>query len=369
MPDGTLIQPPAWYSPMLPKFYWQAGGVVKLFPEGAIKYTAADVLDCLLYMQTWCGYNRADWQNAVSVAWFKTDGGDGAKLRIENHFKGVAGSNGNFNWVPNYNLGLDGTLYSQLQARYIQNEGAARAWLSAMQGKGQGIDLMTIPSATDREIPRPFWYTNYLPSLFTAAGVVGQYPAGFLDTKPKIRGYNSLPADVSNLCVYAQPVINAGPTPYPTNWYINDIVNGAVAFRFKISFMFFAGFTDSQEQVYGMSGDMMKAPVLDADPYTSGFSKTLQSIVSAAISFFAGKVPGGSKLVNAAYAAGNLSGGAFITGTDVPPAGPFSAAVFQAANALNQKNEQRTTEGKYLLYGLGAAAVLAAVWAHDEGYL
>lgn len=367
MPDGTLIQPPAWYPNYLPKFYWQAGGNVKLLPEGKIKYTNDDVLDCLLYQQTWCGYNRTDWENAVSVAWYKTDGQDGAKLRIEHQFNGEQNM-GNFGWVPDYNLGLDGTLYSQLQAKYIKNE-TGKAWLSAMQGKGQGVDLMTIPAATDIEQPRPFWYPAFLPSLYKTAPTTFQRPAGFLDTKPKIRGYNSLAADVANLCVYAQPIINLGPAPYPTNWYINDIVNGAVAFRFKISFMFFAGFTDSQEQVYGMSGDMMKAPVLDADPYASGFTKALQSVVSAAISFFAGKVPGGSKLVNAAYAAGNLTGGQFITGSDFPPAGVFSAAVFNAAQSLQKKNDTRTTEGKYLLYGLGAAAVLAAVWAHDEGYL
>lgn len=368
MPDGVLIQPPSWYSSYLPKFYWQ-GGVVKLFPEGATKYNANDVLDILLYQQTWCGYNRPDWQNAVAVAWYKTDGGDGAKLRIENFLKGVAGSNGNFNWVPTYNFGLDQTLYSQLQARYIQNEATAKPWLSAMQGKGQGIDLMTIAAATDIEQPRPFWYPDYLPGLYKTASTTFQRPAGFLDTKPKIRGYNVQSADVANLCVCVQPIINEGPTPYPTNWYLNDVVNGAVAFRFKISFMFVAGFTDSQEQQYGMTGDLMKAPVLDADPYASGFSKALQSVLSAAISFFAGKVPGGSKLVSAAYAAGNISGGQFITGSDVPPAGPFSAAVFQQASALQTKNDQRKAEGNYLLIGVAAAAILAAVWAHDEGYL
>jgi hypothetical protein len=133
--------------------------------------------------------------------------------------------------------------------------------------------------------------------------------------------------------------------------------------------MFVAGFTDSQEQEYGMTGDMMKAPVLDADPYASGFSKTLQSIISFAISYFAGKIPGGTKAISAAYAAGSISGGQFITGADVPPAGPFSAAVFNAAKTLQKKNEDRVTEGNYLLYGLGAVAVLGLVWAHDEGYL
>jgi len=55
------------------------------------------------------GYNRNDFENAMPVSWVKTDGKDGFRLRITDHFKGNA--EGNMAWVPNYNIGNDGALY------------------------------------------------------------------------------------------------------------------------------------------------------------------------------------------------------------------------------------------------------------------
>lgn len=371
---GTLIPAPTWYPSYLPKFYRDATGAVYLRPVGVVaKYTQNDVLDCLLYLQTFIGYNRIDASNAISAAWYKTDLKDGFQLRIKHHFEGEA--TGNMIWVPQYNIGLDGPLYSQLQARYIANE-SGRPWLSAMQSKGGGIDLMTIPAASDTEIQRPTWYPNYLPSLFISAGEIGQYAKGFVNTKPKIRNgksstwgpYEVTAEDIAAYMLYAQPIIAAGPTPYPVNWYINDDVNGAMASYFKISLGFIAGHTNAQMQAYGITGDVMKQPVLDADPYTSSFGKTLQSIVSAAVQFFANKIPGGAKAMQAAYAAGSIGGGESITGGPMP-AGAFSAAVFAAADklALQLKTtaEKKQATKNYLMLGAIAAGLLGWYYWDD----
>lgn len=359
---GELIPPPHWYPSTLPRFYRQSNGDVLLLPSGAIKYTENDVLDCLLYYQTWCGYNRPDTQNAVSAAWYKTDNLDGAKMRVVDQFKGTV--QGNYNWVPNYNLGLDGGLYSQLQARYIQNELQALPWLSDLQAKG-GIDLMTIPAGNDIQISRPTWYPKHLPSLFKSTGGPMQLPAGTLNTKPKIRsGYDPTPEDIAALMLYAQPVIYDGPTPYPMNWFVNDIVNGAVSTRYKITLWFHQPFTNSQAQQYGMSGDLMRQPNLDADPYASGFTKVLQTVVSAAVNFFAGKIPGGTKAVQAAYMAGSIGGGEVITGGPMP-LGAFSAAVFQAADKLNTKIETTKKVNYVVLIALAAAGVLGYYYRDD----
>ena len=368
---GTLIPAPHWYPAYLPLFYRQSDGAIKLLPDGGIKgYTENDVLDCLLYLQTWCGYNRADFQNAVAVSWYKTDNQDGAKLRVENHFKGQV--QGDYGWSSPNSRASDGALYAKLQARYIVNEAATMPWLTDMQGKGGGIDLMSIPMASDIELPRPGSYPKYLPSLFRSANNTPYgRPAGFLDTKPKILNnkssgytqYTLTAADVANVMVYAQPTIYAGPTPYPMNWYINDNVNGAIAMRFKITIAVASGFTNAQAQTWGIAGDMMKAPVLDANPYASGFTEALQGIISFAVSYFTGKIPGGNKLVAAAYSAGNITGGQFITGSDVPPAGPFSAAVFAAAKTF-EKQAENAVKSNYVV--LGILAIAGVWWAHNE---
>ena len=359
---GTLIPAPHWYPDTLPKFYRQSNGEILLLPNGAMKYTNNDVLDVLLYYQTWVGYNRIDTQNAVSAAWYKTDGLDGAMKRVVDHFTGAA--QGDYSWIPNNSIGIDGALYSQLQARYIEREKNSMPWLSAMQAKGGGIDLMTIPMATDVEISRPSWYDPHLPSLFKSAGLPYQLPAGSMNTKPKIRnGYDVTPKDVAKLMVYAQPTIYAGLTPYPMNWYVNDNVNGAIATRYKITLWFHAPFTNSQMQQYGAVGDMMREPDLSADPYASGFTHTLETIVSAAVSFFAGKIPGGTKMIQAAYAAGNIQGGQFVTGGPIPP-GAFSAAVFQEADSLNTKVERGETVNMLVI--LAAASVAVLGWYYWE---
>lgn len=367
---GILMPAPAWYPANLPKYYKQSNGDLRLLPEGKITFSENDVMDNLLYLQTIVGYNRTDYSNARSAAWFKSDGKDGFKMRVENQFNGVA--SGNMAWVPSYNVGQDGTLYSKLQARYIVNESKSKPWLSSMQAKGGGIDLMTIPMANDVEVPRPAWYADYLPSLYFAAGNPGQYPAGHLDTKPKLNDwkasssavYDITPDDIAMYMVYAQPVIYSGATPYPLNWFINDDVNGAMASWYKITLSILPGHTNSQMQTWGITGDIMQQPMLDANPFASGFTTTLESIVNAAVNFFAGKIPGGTKAVQAAYAAGSISGGTFITGGPVP-SGVFSAAVFAAADALITKISTDAKNKKIIIFGIAAAVLLGWYYQDD----
>jgi len=375
---GTLMPPPSWYPSHLPKFYNNGDGF-RLRPLNAVpKYTANDVLDTCLYLQTLIGYNRVDWQNARSAAWRYADGSGSAKMWVQSAFMKDSNGDGsgNFADISSNGQSIDGVFYSELQARYISNESKARPWLSSMQAKGGGIDLLTIPMGNDAEIPRPSWYASYLPSLFVAPGNMGQYPAGFMTTKPMIRNgrssgwtsYEITPADVASLMLYAQPVIAIGPTPYPLNWYLNDTVNGATATRFKISLAFENGFSDTQLQTYGISGDMMKLPQLDADPYASGFTHALQSVVSFAVNFFAGKIPGGTSLTKAANTLA-AAGGSAINGGEVSPAGTFSAAVFQAADliaaGLQQDLADKEQQKKYLLAFLAAAAALGWYYRKD----
>jgi hypothetical protein len=361
--NGVLMAPPAWYSAYLPLFYNPGNGIY-LHGSAVANYTDNDVLDLLLYYQTIVGYNRTDYTGAISAAWKHSDNSDSGYNWAVNALKNGPGSN---NWanVSFTNYTIDGAVYSAMQQRYIVNELKTKPWLGTMQATGGGIDLMTLPFATDTEIARPSFYPNYLPSLFISAGAPGQYPAGHLDTKPKLRtgkssgwtDYTIQPSDVAALMLYAQPVIDAGPSPYPTNWYINDNVNGAEAFRYKITLGFSSGFTNAQIQTWAITGNMFIAPVLDADPFASGFTKTLESIVSAAISYFTTKIPGGAALTTASKYAAGLSGGQVITGGPVPP-GVFSAAVFAAADSLQNTLVAQATTKKYLLIGLFAALVL-----------
>lgn len=371
---GVLMPAPVWYPAHLPKFYNNGDGF-RLRPLNAVpNYTENDVLDTCLYLQTLIGYNRVDWQNARSAAWQYTDGSGGAKIWVQSAFKTDAhgDGSGNFAAISSNGQSVDGGWYSKLQARYIVNEAKSKPWLSAMQAKGGGIELMTIPMGNDVEVPRPSWYEKYLPSLFFAAGNPGQYAAGHLDTKPKIRDWKSssytrydiTPQDVAMYMVYAQPVIYSGATPYPLNWYINDDVNGAMASWFKITLGFLPGHTNQQMQTWGITGDIMHQPMLDANPFASGFTTTLESIVSAAINFFAGKIPGGTKAVQAAYAAGSLSAGEFITGGAMPP-GQFSAAVFAAADALVTKIASDDKTKKLFILGIAAAVVLGWYYRDD----
>jgi hypothetical protein len=372
--NGLLMPAPAWYPAYLPKFYNNGDGF-RLRPLNAVpNYTANDVLDVCLYLQTLIGYNRVDWQNARSAAWKYSSGSGSAQMWVQSALKtdSHGDGSGNFAAISSNGQSIDGTFYSQLQQRYIVNESKSKPWLSAMQAKGGGIDLMSIPMGNDIEVPRPSWYASYLPSLFFSTGNPGQYPAGHLDTKPKIRNgassgytqYTLTPNDVAMYMVYAQPVIYSGATPYPLNWYINDNVNGAMASWFKITLGFLPEHTNSQMQEWGITGNIMNQPMLDANPFASGFTLTLETIVSAAISFFAGKIPGGTKLVTAAYAAGSIGGGAFITGGDVPP-GEWSAEVFAAAQALVTQLAANEKNKKIIMFALLAALGLGWYYWDD----
>lgn len=370
--DGVLMPPPAWYPTNLPLFYNDGNGF-RLRPLNAVpNYTANDVLDTCLYLQTLIGYNRVDWQNAKSAAW--KNGSSSAKIQVQSAFRNDSNGDGsgNFANISTNGLSEDGAFYSQLQARYIVNESRSKPWLSSMQAKGGGIDLMTIPMGNDFEVPRPSWYASYLPSLFYTAGNLGQHAAGFLDTKPKIRDgkssgyvqYTPTPQDVAMYMLYAQGEVYKGPTPYPLNWYVNDNVNGAEFAWFKITLQFLPGHTNSQMQERSIETSITELPPLDADPYSSGFSRTLETIVSAAINFFAGKIPGGTKAVQAAYLAGSIGGGQYITG-GTEPAGQWSAEVFAAAEALQTQITAADKNKKLLMIAVFAAAVLGWYYRKD----
>jgi len=372
---GALIPAPSWYPGYLPLFYRQSNGQILCRPINSVpNYTENDVLDVCLYYQTIIGYNRIDVQNARSAAWQYTNGSGGARIWAQSVLKSDGAGNGSGDWAavsPN-GQSIDGAFYAKLQQRYITNESAAKPWLASMQAKGGGIDLMTIPMATDIEQPRPTFYPAHLPSLFKSSGQPYQQPLGFMDAKPKIRNgassgytaYQVTPDDIAYLMLYAQPIIIDGPTPYPINWYVNDDVNGAMANYFKITLQTAAGHTNAQEQQYGINGDLMKYPVLDANPYASGFTQTLEKIVSAAINFFAGKIPGGSIAIKAGYAAGTVGGGEVITGGPIP-SGQFSAAVFAAADKITAGLKQSATNKKILWIVVAAAAGLTWYYWDD----
>lgn len=379
-PSGwTLIPPPSWYDATLPKFYRAPNGEIHVFPLNAVpKYTTNNILDLLLYYQTIVGYNRFDFMGAKSAAWTSGNGTWSAKVWAQSAFQKDNRGDGSGNWanVPNDNMGTDGALYTQLQQRYIELNKSSMPWLNAMQAVGGGIDLMTIPMSTDTEVPRPSWYPQYLPSLWFSAGEPYQAPAGSLNTKPKIRNFKSsgytqyviTPRDVASLLMYEQPVVLTGSTPYQVGWYINDNVNGPMANYFKITLAptAFEGHTNSQMQAWGIMGNIMVLPTLDANPFASGFSQALQGIVQAVISFFAGKIPGGSTLMSAANKVAAM-GGSGIFGATQPTAGTYSAAVYAAADQIADELKKKDQSKNVLL--LAAAAVALAWWAHEEKYI
>ena len=365
---GELIPAPLWLPANLPKFYRAGNGDIILRPSAPVpKYTENDVLDLLLYYQMIVGYNRIDYSNAVTAAWKSTSDNNSGYNWVVNVLKS-GGSAGNFANVSKTNYTIDGALYSRLQARYVFNESATQPWLAGMQalgGPSGGINLMTIPMPTDIMITRTSFYLNYLPSLFQSAGLTDQYKRGHLTTKPLIRGnYQPSAKDIAALMMYAQPVIALGPTPYPVNWYINDFVNGAMATWYKLTLSFAPNHTNAQEQLYGITGDMMIAPVLDANPFATGFSQALENIIKYVISFFAGKIPGGSTLMSAS---GKLAaaGGQGITGGTTSPDGTFSNQVFMEADLLSKQIAQTSLTNNIILLALAAGGMY---WAWDEGY-
>lgn len=352
---GTEIPPPHWYPSYMPRFYWQSNGELHVHPLNSVpKYTDNDVLDLVLYYQTIVGYNNTNTAqpnylltgSVINAAWTAHSGWTAERwaksaLKTDNWGDG----SGSWNNPPNDNVGVDGDLYSRLQARYIKNEATTMPWLSAMQSKGGGIDLMTIPMSTDTEIPRPDYLPDYLPSLFISAGLPHQWPAGSMNTKPKIRGgkssgYTDYPPtadDVAALLMYAQGPIAIGPTPYPTLWYINDTVNGAMVGLAKINpYSTTSGQRDAQIQGFALVGDMMNYPNLEADPYSSNFSKILEAVVSSVVSYFTSKIPGGSTLTAAAKYA-QAAGGMGLTGGTTPANSVFTQAVYTAAEKLKLK--------------------------------
>lgn len=373
--NWTLIPAPAWYPPALPKFYRPPDGSIRVWPLGSVKgYSEDSVFDLLLYYQTIIGYNRIDFTNAKNAAW-RSNGvtaADWARAALMANDTGDG--SGDWSKVPPGDV--DGALQSRLQARYIQVNATAMPWLYDMQQKGGGIDIMTIPMGADVELQRPAWYPKHLPSLFRSSGQPYQQPAGSVNTKPKINNWKSsgstqytiTPQDVAALLVYEQAVVAIGPSPYPVLWYINDTVNGANANFFKVTLApsNAQGQNNAQAQAWGIAGDIMKAPVLDANPYASGFSQAMETVIKGVISFFTSKIPGGTTLTAAANKAAAL-GGAGITGGATVPAGTFASAVYDAADALS-KSLEKADKNKDLILLLAAVAALGW-WAKGEGYL
>lgn len=380
---GTLLPPPSWYPANLPKFYRMEDDVksIVLRPLMAVPGAAeADVLDTLLYLQMYLGYNRSDTDNALPVAWFYSDTGQNAHNAaaaytwVKSAFwpdKWGDGS-GNFADVSPNARNIDTGLYGQLQARYVQRAGARFPWLSGLQARGGGIDLMSIPRPDDGEIERPEFYPDYLPSLFVSSGGTYNRPAGFMTTKPFIYNFNlakdkqyiPTATDVAYLMMYAQPVIALGPTPYPVNWYLSDYTNGALAFYNKISLAIGPYSHSAELQTYGIRGDMMSFPdYLHADPYASDFSKAFELVLKSVFS----NIPGVGQLYRATMALA-AAGGAGITVGELPEAS-FSREVFQAADAIAAgltANDSSSYKRELLEFGGLAAGLLLLWWLFED---
>lgn len=387
-PSGfTLITPPSWYdADNLPCFYRQSNGQIHVLPLNSMPkgYTNDNVLDLLLYYQLIIGYNRIDTINAKTAAW--SYGKYNAKIWANAALKSNSDGDGSGDWsaISAYG-GVDGDIYLELQNRYIKLNESQMPWLSSLQSKGGGIDLMTLPPANAQLVERPEWYPAYLPSLFIL-GKMGDYQLmseGQMNSYPKIRsgkssGYTSyIPSavDMAFFMIHVQSVVLLkSKSPYVVNFYLNDTVNGATAFYFKITLAFATGHTDAQEQTYGIGGDMLVPPELDADPFASGFTKLLQKTVGAVVSFFTGKIPGGSALTQVATKVAQ-SGGQGITGGENSPEGTFSAEVFNAADAIGKaladKKEQEannTVTNSYIKY-IGIALLIIVIIVFIVYYL
>lgn len=380
--SGTLLPPPSWYPSNLPKFYRLDDDVksIVLRPLNSVpNATQNDVFDTLLYLQMYAGYNRVDFSNALSVAWFYYTEGPNAKEApsaytwVKSTFMAdnFGDGSGNFADVSTDGRTVDGGLYSQLQGRYVFRESGRLPWLKNLQATGGGIDLNSIPRPDDIEMSRPEFYPSHLPSLFVSRGGPYNRPAGFMTTKPMLMNFKSsgytqyeVPAsDIAFLMLYAQPLIIQGPTPYPVNWYVNDTVNGAQAFYHKITLAYGPAHHDSQIQEYGISGDMMAPPNLDSDPYASDFSKAMELIIRTVFS----KIPGVGQVYSAVMGLA-AAGGRGITGVESPE-GTFSREVFQAADAIAATlatNENSSFKRELLEFGGLAAALITLWWLFED---
>lgn len=239
---GTLLQPPAWYAPYLPLIYLQADGHSMYFrPVNAVpNYTANDVLDCLLYMQTCVGFSRQDPTYGFNVAWAESSAST-MEARIHYILDNVQGHDNDWNLaefpatvkaIENIMVplpsGIDTNLNARLQARAVQNWSSQYPWFADVQNKG-GIDLRTLPYALDVEQPRSAWLPAYLPSLFIT---------GFgkrLNTCGKILKYKTDASDLAAFMMYLQPVVlTKQATAYAVNWYINGDFCGAALANYFI---------------------------------------------------------------------------------------------------------------------------------------
>lgn len=369
----VLMDPPAWYPSYLPKFYNNNFGWY-VYPNAPVKgYTRNDVLDMLLYFQTICGLNIVDHQYSISVAttWAGSTGDKSIEDRV---IRALSVGDGGGNWasVPTNGRGENGALYAELQTRYIQNEATAKPWLSAMQGKAGGIDLLTLPFASDEEKPRPTWYPAHLPSLFVSKGARGQY-SGKLDTKPKIRntpnsGYTQIdpdPTDIAYLSLYAQPIILEGPKPWPVNFYYGSgNSDGAVFILYKIA-TYWPVQTSANAQ-YGVSpsinlqpyqstwgyyGDMFFPPeIQNAD---KSFIDSLVPVVFGILQkYVVSNIPGAGALVTAAQTAGSLTGSQTISDGRNLPVDSLSDKVAIAADAIIQAGVKKQADAQAKKNGL-----------------
>jgi len=220
--SGTLISPPSWLPPYLPKFYRQSNGQTFLRPlptDAKVVISEGDILDMLLYLQMIIGFGREGAYDFKSTLIFPCVATQLCYTYVKDVIPFRTDVNGMVDFTNIPQQPIDEKLYSDLQARYIMHEGTNFPWIIEMQKLGGGIDLCSIPFPTDTiYAQRPTNYPVHLPSLFVSAAEPGRHGAGFVTFKPGFRKYEPTVDDISNTMLYAQPYVSAGPTPYKLNF-------------------------------------------------------------------------------------------------------------------------------------------------------
>lgn len=279
--------------------------------------------------------------NWHSVNWIAQ--GTPSTVWVASAFKADGNGNGSGDWARLVDINTyDAALYVELQNRYIEVNKNVMPWLAALNTKGDGIDLATIPMSTSEQFQRPTGYPDYLPSLFISAGEPYQSPKGTVQFRPQIAwntGDNIFIAsseDIAYAMLYLQPVVAAlSKEPYAVNWQVTEQMCGAVVIGMALSFGFTktlpmdawgSGFAPTMMS-YIIRENLLNIP---PQPHVSG----LENIISKAVVTIVGKIP----VIGQAWTAVKAVANAMNPKNIIP--NTTSASVAEAAQRITDEKVQ-----------------------------
>jgi hypothetical protein len=359
---GKALPVPGWYPSNLPRFYMQDDGhTVLLRPQNAVpKYTDSDILDCMVLLQMLMGDGRNDGDNSYNICWQDFPGSN-VYERIKYVFLNDPTHDNDWDFAQFPTRSVNNGLAARLRERIVLRLSADYPYLTGIAARYGGLINQSIPYPGAKEVQRPAWYANNLPSLFYKNN-------GYLTTFFKVSNYKPDAKEVSDFLVYAFPVVAAGKAPYNINWFLNEDFNGAKYAAYFIGDVenggnnFFGNdFLAAGEQLNYMGFSRWQDYSIFPD-FAIPHKTTLLDTISQAAVAIVKKIP----VISTAWVAVNSIATAMNAG-DLPK-GTFSADVAADAKALAATVEQQkasATTNKYILLAVAGLLVVGYYYRKD----